>query len=133
MSHGIGRSRQELTALGDQKIAQRARGRHQPLGRRPHHEPLPHFRQTDDIEHREPAIRELRGDRVRGNECDAEPGDHRLLDRLVRADLHADARRDAVLGQKALGQQRVPEPGSRISIFSPAMSRGGMARRLTNG
>ncbi len=40
---------------------------------------------------------------MRRDEGDAEPGDHRLLDGLVGADLHADARLDAVLLQEALG------------------------------
>jgi hypothetical protein len=84
---------------------QRMGGRHQTFCRQPHHEPLAYLGKTDDVEHDETAILDLRGNGVCGDEGNPEISHHGLLDRLVRADFHADARLDVVAGHKVLGDQ----------------------------
>ena len=59
---------------------------------------------------------------MRGNEGNAEPCDHCLLDGLVAAHRHADRRTMPADSNNCSIRPRVPEPGSRIKKVSPARS-----------
>src|SRR5579863_5133130 len=96
---------QKSPPFGEEEIPECTGCRHHPLRSQSYNEPLSEFRKTDDVECDETTIAYLRRDRVGGDERDAETRHHCLLDRLVRANLHADTSLDAVPREESLCHQ----------------------------
>jgi hypothetical protein len=65
---------------------------------------------------------------MRGQEAQAEAGDHRLLDRLVARDLHRDADRRKRAPNASRIEFQVSEPGSRTQNGSSSTRASGNAR-----
>src|SRR5690606_21691630 len=79
------KGRSVLTEMGEKG---RRGGRERPV-EPAYHKPLAHDREADDIERDEAAVGNLGSDRIARKEGDAETRHHRLLDRLIAADLGA--------------------------------------------
>src|ERR1700683_3603128 len=92
-------------ALIDHKLPQRHSRWQQPLFRKIYDEPGAHDRKTYDVERDQAAVGALHRHGMGGNERNAEPSDNRLLDRLVAAHLHADARCHPRVGKQALHEE----------------------------
>ena len=83
-------AREKLLAPGAEEIEHRLRRRQQDLVLAGEREPLPDHGKAIDVEGGQSPFVEFGGDRVRGNECDAQTGNDGLLDGLVAAHREAD-------------------------------------------
>jgi hypothetical protein len=92
-----GRPLDELGAPLEQKLPEGRGDGREPFRAQVYHVPVAHDRQPGGVELRELAGRELEADGVHRDEADPEARDHRLLDRLVAAHLHARAAAHAAL------------------------------------
>ena len=83
-------ARKKLLALGAEEIEHRLRRRQQDLVLARERVPLPDHGKAVHVEDNQSSFIELGSDRVRGNKCNAEAGDHGLLDGFVAAHRQAD-------------------------------------------